>query len=63
MKDDGLDDSLMMKIKETFGDVLYVKAPGVKDEIAFVTKSIKEGQFAEKIALFDDVYSIIRIDF
>ena len=52
-----------MKIKNVFGDVLYVKAAGVTDELAFVTKPIKEGKFAEIIAEFDDVCSIIRIDF
>ena len=63
MKDKGLDDDQMMKIKNVFGDVLYVKAAGVTDELAFVTKPIKEGKFAEIIAEFDDVCSIIRIDF
>ena len=42
---------------------MYVKAPGVVDELAFVTKPVKEGEFAEKIAAFEDVYSVIRVDF
>lgn len=63
MKDKGLDDDQMMDILNTFGDVLYVKAPKVKDELAFVTKPIKESVFAEGIAKFTDVYSVIRVDF
>ena len=43
--------------------VTYVKAPGVNDELAFVTNKMREGDFAEHIAKFDDVYSVIRVDF
>lgn len=63
MKDKGLDDDQMMDILNAFGDVLYVKALGVKDELAFITKPIKESVFAEAIAKFTDVYSVIRVDF
>ncbi|MGN0495096.1 MAG: homoserine dehydrogenase [Lachnospiraceae bacterium] len=63
MKDKGLDDDQMMDILHSFGDVLYVKAPGIKDELAFITKPIKESVFAEGIAKFTDVYSVIRVDF
>ena len=63
MKDKGLDDDQMLSIMNAFGDVLYVKAPGVKDELAFITKPIKEGVFAENIKKFEDVYSVIRVDF
>ncbi|MCM1180229.1 MAG: homoserine dehydrogenase [Clostridium sp.] len=63
MKDKGLDDDQMMKIKDAFGDVLYVRAAGILDELAFVTMPIKEGEFAEKITAFEDVYSVIRVDF
>jgi homoserine dehydrogenase len=63
MKDKGLDDDQMVTIKEAFGDVLYVKAPGVKDELAFITNPIKEEEFAEHLKKFDDVYSVIRVDF
>lgn len=63
MKDRGLDDDQMMDILNAFGDVLYVKAPGVKDELAFITKPIKESVFAEAIAKFTDVHSVIRVDF
>ena len=63
MKDKGLDDDQMLGIKNAFGDVLYVKAPGVNDELAFVTNKMREGDFAEHIAKFDDVYSVIRVDF
>ena len=63
MKDKGLDDDQMMDIKNAFGNVLYVKAPGIVDELAFVTEPICEGDFAEHIKNFDDVYSVIRVDF
>ena len=53
----------MMDILSTFGDVLYVKAPNVKDELAFITNPIKESVFEEGIKKFDDVYSVIRVDF
>lgn len=63
MKDKGLDDDQMMDIKNAFGNVLYVKAPDVKDELAFITEPICEGEFAEHIKAFTDVYSVIRVDF
>ena len=63
MKDKGLDDDQMFGIKNAFGDVLYVKAPGVTDELAFVTNRMREKDFAEHIAKFEDVYSVIRVDF
>ncbi|MGN0436985.1 MAG: homoserine dehydrogenase [Lachnospiraceae bacterium] len=63
MKDKGLDDDQMGDIMKAFGDVLYVKAPLVKDELAFITKPMKESVFTEAIGKFEDVYSIIRVDF
>lgn len=63
MKDEGLDDDQMFGIKDAFGDVLYVKAPGVTDELAFVTNRMREKDFADHIAKFEDVYSVIRVDF
>lgn len=63
MKDKGLDDDQMMDIKNAFGNVLYVKAPGITDELAFITEPICEGEFAEHIKNFEDVYSVIRVDF
>ena len=63
MKDKGLDDDQMFGIKDAFGDVLYVKAPGVTDELAFVTNRMREKAFAHHIAKFEDVYSVIRVDF
>lgn len=63
MKDKGLDDDQMFGIKDAFGDVLYVKAPGVTDELAFVTNRMCEKDFADHIAKFEDVYSVIRVDF
>ncbi|MBQ8085622.1 MAG: homoserine dehydrogenase [Lachnospiraceae bacterium] len=63
MKDKGLDDDQMMTIIEAFGDVLYVKAEGVVDELAFITNEIREDDFSEHLKKFEDVYSVIRVDF
>lgn len=63
MKDKGVDDDQMLAIKNAFGNVLYVKAPDVKEELAFITEPICEGDFAKYIAEFEDVYSVIRVDF
>ena len=63
MRDKGLDDDQMLDIKNAFGNVLYVKAPDVTDELAFITEPMCEGDFAEHIKGFDDVYSILRVDF
>lgn len=51
------------KIEAAFGNVSYVKIPDVTNEIAFITEPVKEGVFAEKIAAFEDVYSVIRVGF
>ena len=63
MKDKGLDDDLMPAIIEAFGDVLCIRAEGVHDELAFITDEIREDEFKEHIAKFEDVYSVIRVDF
>ncbi len=63
MKDKGLDDDQMFEIKNAFGNVLYVKAPEVKEELAFITDPLEEGVFAENIKNFTDVYSVIRMNF
>lgn len=60
---EGLDDTLMFAIRDAFGDVLYVKTPGIEGEFAFTTQSMREGDFAEKIAGFDNVCSVIRTNF
>ncbi len=58
VKDNGNQDA----IEKTFGEVRYVKAPEVQGEIAFITDTIKEGEFAKRIAALPDVYSVIRVD-
>lgn len=63
MQDKGLDENQLFDIKNAFGNVLYVKAPGVEDELAFITEPMTEGEFAEHIAGFENVYSVIRVDF
>ena len=62
MKDKGLDDDQMFDIKNAFGNVLYVKAPGITDELAFITEEICEGEFAKHIEEFTDVYNVIRVN-
>lgn len=63
VKDEDIDDIDLVQIKELFGNVLWVKAEGVEGESAFITESVKEGQFAENIKLVPNVKSIIRVDF
>lgn len=63
MRDKGLDDDQMLDIKNAFGNVLYVKAPDVQDELAFITEPIREGDFAENIKGLSDVLSVVRVDF
>lgn len=49
-------------IQNVFGDVRYVEAPGVENEIAFITEAIAEGDFAERMKSFDNICSVIRVD-
>lgn len=51
------------EIVNAFGEVRVVTAEGVEGETAFLTETIAEGVFSEKIAGFEDVYSVIRADF
>ena len=50
------------KVKEVFGDVEEVSAEGVTDEFAFVTLTMKEKDYQEKIKAFDSVLGMIRIN-
>lgn len=54
-------DEDFVKIKELFGDVLYVKAPGITGECAFVTESMTEGKFSEAKEKLDNIISVIRV--
>lgn len=63
LKDNGMEDVEMADVKKAFGNVLFVNAPDVKDELAFVTEKMTEGKFAECIAKFDNVLNVIRVDF
>lgn len=58
---DSLDD--MELINESFGNVEYVKAEGVKDETAFVTETMTEAAFKEAAAKFENIKSTIRVGF
>lgn len=58
-----IDDVDMEDVKGAFGDVLYVNAPGIKNEAAFITKPISEGEFREGIEKFDGVISTLRMAF
>lgn len=63
LKDKGFEDDQLLEIKNVFGNVLYVKASDVEDELAFITEPMKESDFAKCIDGFEDVYSVIRVDF
>lgn len=63
MNDKGLDDEEMTTLFEKLGEVLYVRAEGVTGEVAFITNEIKEVELTELLSKFEDVYSIIRVDF
>ena len=56
-------DGLNEDVKEAFGDVLYIKAPGVENETAFVTTPIEEGKFREAIQKFSGVLNTVRVGF
>ncbi len=58
-----IDDVDMEDVKEAFGDVLYIKAPGVENETAFVTTPIEEGKFREAIQKFSGVLNTVRVGF
>lgn len=58
-----IDDVNMEDVKNAFGDVLYVNAPGITNETAFITKPIEEGVFREAIQNFKGVLSTIRMGF
>lgn len=58
-----IDDVNMDDVKEAFGDVLYIKAPGVENETAFVTTPMEEGKFKEAIQKFSGVINTVRVGF
>ena len=58
-----IDDVNMEDVKNAFGNVLYINAPGVMNETAFVTEPIEEGVFREGIQKFEGVLSTIRVGF
>ncbi len=58
-----IDDVDMEDVKEAFGDVLYIKAPGVENETAFVTTPMEEGKFKEAIQKFNGVLNTVRVGF
>lgn len=58
-----IDDVNMEDVKNAFGNVLYLNAPGVMNETAFVTEPIEEGVFREGIEKFEGVISTIRVGF
>jgi len=49
-------------VKAVFGDVEFVKAEGVLGEVGFVSTSMKEKDFEEKLSKLDGVVSRIRIN-
>ena len=63
IQSEDIDDVNMEDVKNAFGDVLYVKAPGITNETAFVTNPIAEGVFKEAIQKFNGVISTLRVGF
>ena len=53
-------DDTKEKIREVFGDVKFVEVPEIKGEFGFVTPSLKEKEFYEKIENLT-ILSIIRV--
>lgn len=54
---------LEKKVEEEFGPVIKVEADGVQNEYAFITESISEKEYVEKIEKFADVKNMIRVMF
>lgn len=63
IQSEDIDDVNMDDVKNAFGDVLYVKAPGIANETAFVTAPMAEGAFKEAIQNFEGVISTVRVGF
>lgn len=63
IQSEDIDDVNMEDVKNAFGNVLYVNAPGIMNETAFVTEPIAEGVFQEGIQKFEGVLSTIRVGF
>ncbi len=51
------------KVKDLFGDVLFVEADGVEGEFAFVTGVMTEAAYQEKAKQADGIISMIRARF
>lgn len=63
IQSEDIDDVNMEDVKNAFGNVLYIKAPGITNEAAFVTEPIEEGVFREAIQKFEGVISTVRVGF
>lgn len=48
-------------VKESFGEVEFVKAEGVTGELGFVTEQMTEAEFEEKAAKLSGILQMIRI--
>ncbi len=46
------------QVEAVFGNVEYVEAEGLTDEVAFVTEKLSEGTFEEKIKSLDMIYRL-----
>lgn len=53
----------LCRVEKVFGKVQAVSVPELPDEFAFVTGVMKEGEYKEKIARFDNILSMIRARF
>lgn len=63
IKSEDIDDVSMDAVKNAFGDVIYVRAAGIADEVAFVTKPMAEADFKTAVECFDNVLNYVRMNF
>lgn len=52
----------LQSIEKVFGKVICIEAPGADDEFAFITETMSEGEYEEKIKDIPDVIKMIRIE-
>ncbi|MGN0352312.1 MAG: homoserine dehydrogenase [Roseburia sp.] len=49
------------EVEEVFGNVTYVEAEGVKDELGFITETMTEADYEEKSANLSGICQMIRV--
>lgn len=54
-------ESLLEKLKQSFGEILVVRIDGMKEEFGFVTPVMKEGEFLKCAESYDSIVKWIRV--